>query len=180
MKRGGELKRAKPLERKSALTASPLARSSLHANQANQRHQPKAQRRNTGPSGKVVAQIAQRDEWSCFRCGGSCHGRRGVDWSVQHRRARGMGGTRRPDANEPQNLILLCGSATSPGGCHLRVEQRHASDASAGWGIKQSENPLQVPVLHWQYGLVFLWADGGFGSRPATTSNPTAEEATFS
>jgi hypothetical protein len=77
-----------------------------------------------------------------------------------------MGGTKRPDTNEPQNLILLCGSATSSGGCHLRVEQRHACDVAGGWGIKQSENPLLIPVLHWQYGLVFLWADGGFSSRP--------------
>lgn len=158
------LKASKPLTRTTALSVSPLARSQTHANSALQRRRPK--RAKDGPSDAAVIQVAQRDEWACVRCGGSCHGRRSLDWSVQHRRARGMGGSRRPDTNEPQNLILLCGSATSPGGCHLRVEQRHPADAGSGWAIKQAENPLHVPVLHWQRGLVFLLADGSWSSRP--------------
>ncbi len=160
-----------PLERKTPLASStPLPRSNLAANQVGHHKPRRARRRNTGPPDKTVIQIAQRDGWACFRCGGACHGRRGVDWSVQHRRARGMGGSRRPDVNEPQNLILLCGSATSPGGCHLRVEKRHPDDTGMGWSIKQSEDPLYVPALHWQYGLIFLSADGSFSSRPPTTT----------
>lgn len=168
MKSGG------PLKRYTALTSStPLPRSNLAANQGGHHKSAKPKRqRDTGPSAAVVAMVQARDEQQCFCCGGSCWGRRGWDWSVQHRRARGQGGTRRPDTNEPQNLILLCGSATSPGGCHLRVEQRHPDDAGAGWAIKQSENPLHVPVLHWQNGLIFLTADGSWSSRP-----PTALEA---
>jgi hypothetical protein len=179
VKRSGEIKRKTPLVRTTALSASPVARSALHATPTERRKSAKRPR-FTGPSEQVVAQVAQRDEWSCVRCGGSCHGRRGLDWSVQHRRARGMGGTRREDTNAIQNLILLCGSATSPGGCHARVEARLPEDAGMGWAIKQSEDPLQVPILHWQRGLIFLWADGGYGSRPASTPNPhDAEEATL-
>lgn len=77
-----------------------------------------------------------------------------------------MGGSRRPDTNQPPNLIFLCGSATSPGGCHLRVESRLPEDAGMGWSIKQSENPLLVPVWHWERGFVFLHVNGGYGSRP--------------
>jgi hypothetical protein len=131
---------------------------------------PTKRSRDTGPSKAVVVQIAQRDEWSCFRCGGSCHGQRGWDWGVQHRRARGMGGSRLADTNQPQNLILLCGSATSPGGCNARVESRQPADEGLGWSINQYENPLEVPVLHWQNGLVYLYASGSFGTRPEETS----------
>jgi hypothetical protein len=81
-----------------------------------------------------------------------------------------MGGSRRPDTNKPQSLILLCGSATSPGGCHLRVEERHPEDAGCGWSIKQSEDPLLIPVLHWERGFIFLWEDGGWGLRPQVTA----------
>lgn len=151
--------RSRSLERKTATPASPLARSSLHANSAAQRHQPKRKTaKDTGPSAAVVQMVGERDNWQCFRCGTSCTGERGRDWSVQHRRARGMGGTNRPDTNLPQNLILLCGSAST--GCHGQVEMRSRGDADHGWSIKQSANPLRIPVLHWRHGLVFLDAGG--------------------
>ena len=163
MRRSGPIQRKTPLERTTAWPAPATARSRLHANQGAQRHQPKRRAaKHTGPSEVVVKQVGERDEWRCFRCGTPCDGRRGVDWSVQHRRARGMGGTRRPDTNEPQSLILLCGSATT--GCHGWVESNRTAALSNGWAVKSNSNPLQVPVLHWQRGLIFLTADGGYPS----------------
>jgi hypothetical protein len=170
-----ELRRLTPLtaktqlKRTTGLNRSPLARSALHAQAAERQQQPKRRTaRNTGPSAAVVAQVGQRDEWACVRCGGACHGSRGVDWSVQHRRARGMGGTRRPDTNEPQSLILLCGSATT--GCHGWAESNRTAALSNGWAVKSNSDPLQVPVLHWQRGLIFLAADGSWSSRPPATA----------
>lgn len=153
-----------PLQRKAVLPADRFARSKLQGNQAGHRQPSKPKRSTTGPSDAVVLQVAQRDEWSCVRCGGACHGRRGVDWSVQHRRARGMGGTRRSDANEPQNLILLCGSATT--GCHGWVESNRQAALSNGWAVKSNSDPMQAPVLHWQRGLIFLRTDSSWSSRP--------------
>ncbi len=165
MKRGGYIARYTPLAAK-----VPLPRSGIGRNAG-----PKltaVRQRHTGPSPTTVAQVVLRDESCCVRCGGSCHGRRGVDWSVQHRRARGMGGSRREDTNSLPNLILLCGSATT--GCHGWVESNRTAALPNGWALKSISDPSRVPVLHWQRGLIFLGADGSWSSRPI----PTAEEAT--
>lgn len=42
--------------------------------------------------------------------------------SIQHRLSRGMGGTRRPDVHDMQDLLVLCGDGTT--GCHGWVEGR--------------------------------------------------------
>lgn len=174
MKRTPMPQRTKALERKVALNGSPLARSALHANQAVRRRQPKKRRpRVTGPAESVVLAVLDRDGGCCVRCGGALWGERGRDFSIQHRRARGAGGSRREDTNQPQNLIAVCGSSVT--GCHGVIERLRAEAREMGWAIRQSDDPLQVPVQHWQYGLIFLHADGGYGSRPAPTS--TAEEA---
>lgn len=82
-----------------------------------------------------------------------------------------MGGTRRAETNSPAALILLCGSATT--GCHGWVETHPAAAHENGWAIRQSDDPLQLPVWHWQRGLIFLTADGAWSQRKPTT----AEEA---
>lgn len=173
------LKSTGALKRTTALVSSPKARSHLHAESAERRLQPKRRTanppRDTSPSAKVVALVFQRDEGRCFRCGLPVRfADRGVGWSTQHRRAKGMGGSRRPDTNQPQNLIVLCGSATSPNGCHLRVESRLPADDGMGWSIKQGQDPLRMPVAHWRDGLVWLTDSGAALTAPPTT----AEEAT--
>lgn len=126
-------------------------------------------RRDTGFSKAVSAAIMLRDG-GCVRCGGACHGERGRDFSLQHRRARGMGGSRRQDTNEPQNGIVLCGSATSAGGCHQWVESNRLAARDHGWAIWQSEDPLTVIVDHRQLGMVFLHSNGSWGSKPEAVS----------
>ena len=76
-----------------------------------------------------------------------------------------MGGTRREDTNSPAALILLCGSATTL--CHGWVEVNRTAARGNGWAIRQSDNPLLLPVLHWRRGLILLTADGGWSAIPS-------------
>ncbi|GAA4627011.1 hypothetical protein GCM10023196_037560 [Actinoallomurus vinaceus] len=109
----------------------------------------------TGPADKIRALILERDGHRCASCGTAIRGR----WySLQHRNARGMGGTSDPLANSPVNLITLCVSATSPG-CHLACERRHPDMHEAGFWLWDSQDPTAVPVTHAIYGRVLLLPD---------------------
>lgn len=101
--------------------------------------------RNTGPDFATVMAVLDRDAYRCIRCGTPIEGERGRAWSLHHRRARGMGGTRRTDTNSPANLIPLCGSGTS--GCHGYVEANRGEALTRGWLVTQLLNPAEVPVL---------------------------------
>lgn len=119
---------------------------------------PKQRRpRDTGPDAATVALVWSRDGGRCVRCGGVLTGTRGFDWSVQHRRAR-QGTDRRPDTNQPTNLILLCGSATTL--CHGHVESYRDQARQHGWAIRQTKDPAAMPVQHALHGWVLLNADG--------------------
>lgn len=132
----------------------------------------RARTAQTGPDQATVNAILERDGYQCVRCGGACWGERGRDWSIQHRRARGNGGTSRPDTNAPQSLILLCGSATT--GCHGWVESNRTE--ANGWAVKSNENPLIKPVWHSLHGWVFLTAAGGWQTRRPNQSNQNESE----
>ncbi|RKR92843.1 hypothetical protein BDK92_7325 [Micromonospora pisi] len=119
----------------------------------------------TGPDATTVALVIERDQGRCVRCGVEQTGERGWDWSVQHRRARGNGGTRRPDTNTAPNLILLCGSATT--GCHGWVESEREAARPFGWAILSTDNPALKPIDHAVHGRVWLTGDGGW-----TTTEP--------
>lgn len=90
--------------------------------------------------------VLTRDNWTCQVCGRNLALRYlSGDYSLQHRRARGMGGSKRPDTNGPANLILVCGSATT--GCHQRIESEPEWAAKRGLRLRQNQTPSQVPVL---------------------------------
>lgn len=129
---------------------------------------PAPKRRPTVPDLATVRLVWERDGGRCVRCGRQLAGTRGVDFSLQHRRARGAGGSSRPDTNQPQNLVLLDGSATT--GCHGWVEQHRTEARQHGWAIRQTDNPLLVPVQHAVHGLVYLTAAGTW---TALTPNQT-------
>jgi hypothetical protein len=120
----------------------------------------KTGRRDTGPDRATRELVLERDEYRCVCCGKPVSD---GPWSTQHRRARGNGGTSRPEINRPSNLIILCGSATSPGGCHLWCERRSTEAEDLGYvvSLNSKEDPADVPVHHWLYGLVYLRDDGG-------------------
>lgn len=113
----------------------------------------RAGRRDTGPSLHVKAIVDERDDWHCACCGTSVWGR---PYSRQHRVARGMGGTSDPRLSAPSNIVLLCGSATSPGGCHLLCEQRDERMHELGFWLKNSQRPWLEPVAHAFHGWVYL------------------------
>lgn len=100
------------------------------------------------------------------RSGGLCEaglsGCAGLAQDLQHRRARGAGGTRRADANEVSNAFCMCRP------CHNEAESRSAVSAENGWWLPQMTggvptDPKSVPVL-W-FGSFVLFDDEG-GTSP--------------
>lgn len=115
---------------------------------------------DTGPDKNTRDLVKERDDWTCVCCGKPTIGIPGVDYSVQHRVARGDGGTSDPAINSPANLILLCGSAVT--GCHGKAESRDQGMHDRGFWINSWENPVTFPVDHFVHGWVLLRVDGGY------------------
>ena len=119
--------------------------------------------RDTGPSAAVRSLVHAREGSACAACGISITGR---PHSVQHRVARGMGGTPDPEANSLSNLVLLCGSATTPGSCHEACERREPAMRARGFWLYSWENPAEVPIMlaspHGSGMTVRLTPDGNY------------------
>jgi len=72
-----------------------------------------------------------------------------------------MGGSRKPATNLPSNLLHVCGA------CHRGLIEIHREVArNAGWLVRQTEDPAQVPV-HLRYGTVYLGDQGEVSPAPA-------------
>lgn len=112
----------------------------------------------TGPTRTVRLAVIRRDGGRCVICGALVadpeSGEPYAQFSLQHRRARGMGGTHHPIANDPVNLILLDGTGTT--GCHGRVESERDWGRLMGYAVPQWRNPAEVPVRHWFHGWAWL------------------------
>lgn len=122
-------------------------------------------RRNTGPTPAVVDLVVERAGNACEMCGRTLGRIRGVDWSVQHRVPRGMGGSRAHWINSAVNLLAVCGSGTT--GCHGLIESRRADAVVNGWLIQHRAHPSAVAVLiergsRW----VYLTSDGRYADAP--------------
>ena len=105
----------------------------------------------------VRALVLKRDGNKCQRCGVDVTYRLA---SIQHRRPRGVGGSALVDV--ASNLVLVCGSATTPGSCHNWMEHEDRTTANyEGWLIaKLSQvHPSNVPLLT-IHGWVLLTDDG--------------------
>lgn len=78
----------------------------------------------------------------CQRCGHLITG-----WfSRHHRDPRAMGGSK-ADPHALVNLVLLCGSATSRGGCHAEVENGTRKQAYIdGWLVPMGIRPDEWPA----------------------------------
>lgn len=156
------MRRGKPLTRRTKLTAhKPLERRTplreVSLKRAASSGKP-ARPKDTGPGRATRDLVMERDGFSCVWCGRQLlTGPR----SLQHRQARGMGGRPAGDANRPSNLLLLCGTATTPGGCHTWAESRSEEARTAGLWVPSWADPADVPVLHAQYGPVLLDDAGG-------------------
>jgi len=95
-------------------------------------------------SPKLRREVLDRDGYECQRCGRSV--RLLLRYSLHHRRPRAAGGSKH--ANFAANLITLCGSATSGGGCHAWVETEARTVAMAqGFLVRQGHDPRSFAVL---------------------------------
>lgn len=144
---------------------TPMRRTPLRATAA----KPKP-RRDTGPTKTTKDLVWARAGGRCEVCGGSLAGMRG--FSRHHRRPRGMGGSRLPDTNSPANILLVCGSATNPEGCHNRIESNREQAYSDGLLLHQGDDPTLVPVMlanptrsAWPQ-VLWLTADGCYTEEP--------------
>lgn len=113
----------------------------------------------SGPTKRVRDLVWDRDGGACAWCGGGVS----PGWhSLQHRRARGMGGTRRRDANSAVNLVLVHGSGTT--GCHGWIEAHPREAERRGFRLRQFADPEVVPVLYAGGVWVRLGASGGWSA----------------
>jgi hypothetical protein len=98
---------------------------------------------DTVPSARVRRLVFARAFGFCENCGISVIGR---PYSIAPRVEQSMGGTSRHDATAMWNLVLLCGSAASPGGCHLLCEQWNQDLHDRGMWLRSGENPRLAPL----------------------------------
>jgi 5-methylcytosine-specific restriction enzyme A len=71
----------------------------------------------------------------------ACQGRAVAIWELHHRRARGMGSSKRPETNQAANALAICRD------CHLVVESRREDAYRNGWLLHQNQMPTEIPVL---------------------------------
>jgi hypothetical protein len=102
---------------------------------------------------------------ACLAPGGRLDGGAGVVASVQHRQARGMGGSRSPGVHELANLLIFCGDGVR--GCHGWTEcgEREAARLRGLW-VVHGVDPVRVCLELWSGRLVSLegpfYADRGW------------------
>lgn len=92
--------------------------------------------------------VLERDNNTCQRCGANVLYKLA---SVQHRIARGRGGTASLRVWSPSNMVLMCGSATTPGSCHNFVENEEREQGKdEGWVLPMNNpsiDPANEPIL---------------------------------
>jgi hypothetical protein len=124
---------------------------------------PKASRREIE---RVREIVLGRDQNTCQRCGINVLYKLA---SVQHRIARGRGGSAAERIWSPANLALLCGSATTPDGCHNLVENEDRDRGKwEGWVLPMNNpsiDPAREPALTYR-GWVLYDNDGGWDLAP--------------
>lgn len=129
-----------PLSRKTGMERKPPLNTGKSVAASGKKRRPP---RETGPGVATRRLVATRAGGCCERCGKPITG---SAYSMHHRKPRGMGGTSDPAINSPANLVLLCGSATTPDGCHTTVEKFRKVALFMGFIVRQSADPEAVPI----------------------------------
>jgi len=108
----------------------------------------KRARRLTGPDKLTVEALYLRCEGLCEGCGMPLRGERGAEidgHQVHHRRPRGAGGTKRPESNAVEALLMLNRD------CHEWAEKHRAWSLKYGFLVHQNDVPAAKPL--WLYGI---------------------------
>lgn len=92
---------------------------------------------------KTRREVIARDESLCGWCGLYVDTASGL-YSLQHRRARGMGGSKRISTDAHANLVLLHGTGTT--GCHGYIEAHRDEARERGFNLTQQLDPASVPI----------------------------------
>lgn len=104
----------------------------------------------TGPTRKTRLAVIRRDEGMCVCCGITVAdpdtGQPFREYSLQHRRGRGAGGSRDAVTNSPANLVVLCGDGVS--GCHGLVESKRDWGMTLGFAVSRFQDPTTAPMRH--------------------------------
>lgn len=131
MKRSGPPARRTPLKRSAGPKTPPPASKPATGRS----------RAATGPSEETRAAVIARAGGICEVCGEKPT----RDYSIHHRRPRGMGGTRNPATNSPANLMYVCGSGTT--GCHGRIESERKWAGALGYLLRSGAEPIEEPIV---------------------------------
>jgi 5-methylcytosine-specific restriction protein A len=91
---------------------------------------------NTGFPIGVRNTIRARAENRCEVCGLY------VVAELHHRRARGMGSTKRPETNTASNGLGTCRE------CHRLIEANRGLAQTGGWLVDQDSDPAETPVVY--------------------------------
>lgn len=112
----------------------------------------------SAPTRKTRAAVIRRDDGMCVHCGRTVVDPDSLapvaEYSLQHRRARGMGGSKDPASNAPANLLLLCGDGVT--GCHGLVERERGWARREGWAVSLFDDPADSPLHHPRLGWVLV------------------------
>lgn len=118
----------------------------------------------SGPTPQTRLLVLSRALWACERCWRPIS----ESMSLHHRRPRRMGGTKRLDTNQPQNLLVLCGSGTT--GCHGWIESHRKTGYADGILLYDRDDPADMPYRdangNW-------WLLGPEGQRTRMNPQPT-------
>ena len=99
------------------------------------------------------AAILEASGHACVGCGSTS------PLNAQHRRARGMGGSKDPSLGEAPNGVMLCGSGTT--GCHGWAEAHPVEAELLGWRLWSGTPTVGSPWWHRSYGWVAWALDDG-------------------
>lgn len=121
---------------------------------------PKAPK-DTGPDDETVKLVLKRDDWKCCCCGDQLYGDRGSGWCIGHRKLRAQGVD-----NRPANLFSSCID------CERATHGHPERARQAGWMLKSTEDPQEIPMEHAVHGTVLLDNDGGFAVIEAIREEP--------
>lgn len=124
-------------------------------------------------SRSTVELIWEREQGRCALCGDPVTGERGFDYSVHHRKPKGMGGGKNaPWLGTAANGLLVHGHGTD--GCHGDIEKNRTSALYDGFLINRNSiiMPADVPIRHALHGWVLLDEEGWFTSVEDPSQQP--------